>query len=161
MSSKPDRVFPVLRIGLSRAKKPLESSGYSISRPSWARRSEPPGAIPSVPPVHARAAIAVHTALHPAVPPAVFAAEPAAVMGQQGQAALLAVVERLVERVGRVGDLLQRRCRSCHVVGLLAQARHRIVRLLLILRAILGLHPRVSAIDPQLDQIAYRSLDRR
>ena len=79
-----------------------------------------------------------------------------------GEPALLAVVEGLVERIGGIGDLLHRRRRGRHVVGALAQARHRIVRLLRILRIVrLRRHPRIGAIDPQLGEIPHRGLDRR
>jgi len=78
----------------------------------------------------------------------------------EGGSALLAVVQGLVERVGRVRDLLQRHRRGCHVVGALAQARHRIRRLLRILLR-LRVHPRIGAIDPQLCEIPHRGLDRR
>src|SRR4029079_3785648 len=66
-----------------------------------------------------------------AAPPPALAAKPVVHMGQHGKAALLAVVQRLVERVGRIGDLLHGGRRSRHVVGALAQARHRIDRPLL------------------------------
>src|SRR4051812_5784699 len=48
-------------------------------------------------PVHSHAAHA-----HAVVPPAALTAEPAFHMGQNGKAALLAVIERLVERIGRI-----------------------------------------------------------
>src|SRR5580704_18580585 len=113
MSSKADRVFPSFGPARQWQKSRWNPAASPNLDRAWARGSEPPGAVPSVP-VHAGAAIAVHAALHPAMPPAAFAPEPAAAMGQEGEAALLAVVERLVERVGRVGDLLQRRSRSRH-----------------------------------------------
>ena len=65
------------------------------------------------------------------VPPASPTTKPAVHTGQHGKPALLAVVQRLVERVGRIGDLLHGGSGSRHVVGVVAQARHRIVRLLL------------------------------
>src|SRR6476646_2985257 len=101
--------------------------------------------------IHARpTAVAIPAALEAAVPPT-SAAEAASHMGQDGEAALLAVVQGLVERVGRVRDPLHRRCGGRHVVGPFAQARHHIIRLLLVLRTIaLRVHPRIGAIDPQL-----------
>src|ERR1700692_376975 len=59
-------------------------------------------------------AIAVATAIHAALPPAFAAAEPASPMRQDGKAALLAVVEGLVQRISRIRDLLQRRRRRGH-----------------------------------------------
>src|SRR5258708_2960503 len=95
-------------------------------------------------------AIPVHAALEPVVP--AFAAAKAFHMGQHGETTLLALVEGLVERVGRIRDLLQRRRRGSHIVGAFAQAGHRILRLLLILRLI---HPRVGAIAPQFGEIPH------
>ena len=62
--------------------------------------------------------------LPPPPPPAV------ADMREEREATLLAVVEGLVERIGRIRDTLQRRRRGRHPVGAFAQARYRIVRLL-------------------------------
>src|SRR5258705_1832948 len=131
-----------------KSKKPPESGGCC-----WAfgglevRRLELLGAA-SVTPVPARPAIPVITAI-PIVataPIAVIAvhsaheamgspaaAETAFRVRQDRKPALLGVIEGLVERVGRVGDALHRSRRGCHGVGAIAQARHRIVRLLLIL----------------------------
>src|SRR5260370_10638934 len=70
--------------------------------------------------IHARPApVAIHAALEAAVPPT-SAAEAAPHMGQDGEAAFLAVVQGLVERVGRVCDPLHRRCGGCHVVSAFA-----------------------------------------
>src|SRR5437868_3925423 len=74
-----------------------------------------------------KAAVAVGSAIKPAMMPAA-AAEAAFHPGQDRKAALLAVVQRLVERVGSVGDLLQCGCGSPHRVGALAQACNRITR---------------------------------
>src|SRR6266481_746414 len=125
----------------------------------WGAESARSEALTATVAVPIRAAIvAVHAALEPAVPPA-FCAKLATAMGQKRKPALLTVVERLVERVSRIRDLLQRRSRGRHIVGTLAQPRHRILRLLLIDLVILRLHPRVGAIDPQLGEIPHRSLD--
>src|SRR6516164_7682806 len=94
----------------------------------------------------ARPAVAVTAAIEPAASPA-FSAETAGAMGQDGEATLLALVERLVERIGRVGDLFHRRCRRRHAVGALAQPRHRVARLRIIG---FGFQPRIGPIDPQL-----------
>src|SRR3569833_4506688 len=82
-------------------------------QPPIAAVSEPPGLLAHV--VHAPVLAKVGTvqatlsALHPVMAPGA-AAEPAE-MGQDRKPALLAVVERLVERVGGVGELLHRvRC---------------------------------------------------
>src|SRR5438034_6878810 len=77
-------------------------------------------------------AIAVHAALKAVLPP-MPAAEAAPHMGQDGEPAFLAIVQGLVERVSRIGDPLHRRLRGRHAVGAVAQARDRIVRLLLVL----------------------------
>src|ERR1700675_4210408 len=110
-------------------------------------------------PVAAAVPIAAHHAmLEAAMMPTT--AEPAFHMGQDGKPALLAVVERLVERVGRIGDLLQRGRRGRHVVGAFAQARDRIVGLLLILVR-LCVYRRIGAIDPHLGEIPPRGLHRK
>src|ERR1700730_4091298 len=146
MSSKPREVFPTLPQSPRHGKSRRIPAAFSMIWGAGSARSEPLAAAVAVP---IRAAIvAVHAALEPAVPPA-FCAKLAAVMGQQRKPALLAVVERLVERVSRIRDLLQRRGRGRHIVGPLAQPRHRIIHLLLIGLVILRLHPRVGAIDPQ------------
>src|ERR1700726_4192566 len=88
------RVFPAL----GNAKKPLQSSGFSRFRPIVGPRSEPLGTAP-VP-----VAVTVPASLESTMSPA--SARPAFHMGQDGEATLLAIVEGLVERVGRVRDLL-------------------------------------------------------
>src|SRR6202790_3021895 len=91
-------------------------------------RSEPVGAA-AVAVIPVAIAVAIHAMLVAAM--AFAALGPALHMvGQDGEAAFLAVVQRLVERVSRVGDLLHRCRRAGHVVGAFAQAGHRIVRLL-------------------------------
>src|SRR3984893_11444367 len=113
-----------------KTKKPPESGGFccvSIDRrllplePFRAAAITPVPARPTVAivtiPLKAAtpAAIAVATihaaALESPVPPA-SATELAFLMRQKGEAAFLAVVEGLVEWVGRVGDLLHRRRRG-------------------------------------------------
>ena len=107
------------------------------------------------------AIVAIHAALETTVPPA-FPPPNRLHMGQDGKPALLAVIQGLVERIGGIRDLLHGRRRGRHVVGALAQPRHRIVRLLLRLRIIRRrVHPRIGAIDPQLGEIPHRGLDRR
>src|SRR3984885_1397855 len=96
------------------------------------KRLQPLGAAPSVS-VAARSAIPVITAipiaatitvvtLKTALTPT-FAAETAFHVGEDREAALLAVVEGLVQRIGGVGDLLQGRGSGPHGLGALAQAR--------------------------------------
>src|SRR5262245_15999849 len=153
MSSKPGGFFhPSARgssygkaAGIRRLFVPVTASGL---------RSEPltPAAIAAVAPVM------VHAAFHPAVAPATLPAE-ATVAGQDGKAALLTVVQGLVERVGGIRDLPHRRRGSRHVVGAFAKSRNRILGLLLVLGIIPRLHPRVGAIDPHLGKIPYRPLD--
>src|SRR6201995_5122751 len=116
--------FPAPPGGASR-KNPPDSGGLAVAHAARdAMASEPLAA----------AAVAIpgtaHAVFHPAMPPAFAAAKPTA-MGEHGKAPLLALVERLVERIGRIGDLLQRRSRSRHVVGALAQPRDRVIRRLL------------------------------
>src|SRR3984957_17638192 len=117
--------MPRSSAGTKNAKKPPESGGFLTYR-SAAVGSEPLGAAP-VAAIAVPAAIAVHATLKTMVAPPALAAEPASHMGQDGEPAFLAVVEGLVERVGRIGDLLQRGGRGRHIVGALAQPRHRVV----------------------------------
>src|SRR5882672_10050847 len=134
-------------------KKPLNFSGFRRYRDRSAESEclEPLAAAPiraavaivaipvetttpaAVVAVTVKAAVRAHTALpHTAVvAPAFAAAKTVLHVGQHGKPALLAVIQRLVERVGGIGDFLHRRSRGCHVVGALAQACYRIVRLLL------------------------------
>src|SRR5579864_5953496 len=70
---------------------------------------------PAMVPILPIAVVAIHAALISAVPPAA-AVEPVFHMGQDLEPALLALVQRLVERIGRIGDLLQRRGGRRHVV---------------------------------------------
>jgi hypothetical protein len=114
-------------------------------------------------PVAAAIAVAIAVAVAIAiivgfmVPPA-FVAE----MGKDLEATLLAVIEGLVERISGIRDTLHHSRRGRHPVGAFAQARHRIIRLLRIARTIvLGIHPRIGAIDPHLGEIPHRGLDRR
>src|SRR5664279_2688054 len=70
---------------------------------------------------HHRAALGpTHTVMHPAAMtvPAAFAAEFAsAALGERVEAVLLALVQALVERAGRVGELLERGAALRHHVG--------------------------------------------
>src|SRR6185312_12070561 len=158
------RGFPGGRVRQPNRKKPPDFGRLfdGFSKGGWPR-SEPLGAA-SVTAILAAArvtipvAVAIHVVL--AVSPA--AAETVLHMGQDPEPALLAVVQGLVERIGGIGDLLQRRRRCRHVVGALAQSRHRIVRLLRI-RGLVRLrgHSRIGAVDPHLCEIPHRGLDRR
>src|SRR5215468_560660 len=102
---------------------------------------------------HAGAAVVLHATLHPAVPPAP-AAKPAASMGQDGEPPLLVLIQRLVEWIRGIGDLLHGGRHRRHGVGAFAQVRHRVLGLLLSFRLAPGLRPRFTAFDPQLDEIA-------
>src|SRR6185437_1414264 len=120
-------------------KKPPNFSGFRRhrDRPAESKLLEPPAAAPiraavaviAIPVEPVAAVVAIGAAIHAhtawahstMVAPALAAAEPAHV-GQQSEAALLAVIERLVEQVGGIGDLLHGRSRGCHVVRALAQA---------------------------------------
>src|SRR3979409_391957 len=144
MSSKPGSVFPPLQAAGKR-EKPLDSSGFPAFQ-SAVRRSEPLGATP------ARSAVAIPVpaaivAVHAAMAP-IALTEAISHVGENGKAALLAVVEGPVERVRRIGEFLHGCCGGRHVLGALAQAGHRIVRLLLVAVALRG-HPRLGAGDPQ------------
>src|SRR5258705_2737750 len=130
--------------GSRNGKKPLDFSGFcrgpdtprrsGASEPLRAapvRSAIPVIAIPVIVAIAVGAAVHAHPALGIAVAPASPAAKAAVHMGQHGEPALLAVIQRLVERVGRISDLLQDTGRGRPIVGAVAQARHRIVRLLL------------------------------
>src|SRR6266851_7174960 len=148
MSSKGTAVFPT-----SGNEKPPETSGFAAFDGSstsmiegW--RLEP--FLPAAVAIPALPVIPVEAPFHPAVPPT-FAAEPAVVMGEDREPALLTVVERFVERVGRVGDLLHCLGTGRHGFGAVAQARHQIVIFLRVLRLVLRcIHPRIGAIHPEL-----------
>src|SRR6185295_4623983 len=170
--SKATRGCPASRAKFSRAladsrngKKPLDFSGFyrCSDRAPIEGVSEPFGAAPvrSTIPVITVAAIAAvavkipvppHFALEPVVAPAFPAPKP----GQDGEPALLAVIERLVERVGRFRDLLHGRRRGRHILGPVTQPRHRIVRLLLAGIVLRRVHPRVGAIDSELGELLDR-----
>jgi hypothetical protein len=150
MSSKPTLVSTAPLGSPAKSKKPPKFGGFNalnLAKPSGLKplRTALATAIP--------APVAI-TAIHAMVPPAT--AESAFHMRQDGQAAFLALIERFVERVSRIGDAFHRRRRGRHPVGALAQARHRIARIFL-----RRIHPRIGTIDPQLCKIPYRGLDRR
>src|SRR5262245_27597883 len=87
-----------------------------------------------------------------------MAAEPVAPEAGQAienrEAALLTVVEALVERVGGVGEFLQRRAGIGHGCGALTQPLDRIV-------AGLGVAHRAHAVEPQLAVVARGLLEGR
>src|SRR4051812_32464437 len=93
-------------------------AAFACSEISAVARLQPLGAAFAVP-VASGAAIPIITAIPVAATVAVvalktamvpaFTAEPAFHMGQDRKASLLAVVQGLVERIGGIGDLLQRR----------------------------------------------------
>src|ERR1700731_2133387 len=159
--------------GPAKARKPPERGGlpWLSKSASEAPRLEPFGVAAAT--IAARTAIsiatgipiatAIHAVLEAATSPT-FAAEPARPVREDGEAALLAVVQGLVERVSCIGDLLHRRCRGRHVVGAFAKAADRIARVLriLLLRIILpGAGLRIGAIDPEFCELPHRALDRR
>src|SRR5437879_5058202 len=116
MSSNAAGFFPLF----ARYARPLKShrnpATFTPSSDARSARSEPLAAAVAVP---------VMVAFHPAMAPAPLAAKPAMV-GQDGESPLLAVVERLVERIGRIRDLPHRSRRGRHVIGALSQPRNRI-----------------------------------
>src|SRR5215831_17296397 len=89
-------------------------------------------------------ALAVHPLLHPPMPPTF--AETAGAIGQNGKAAFLALVKRLVQRVRGISDLLQCSGGSDHIVGAFAQARHRVF-------LFLSVHPCLCAVYPELCEL--------
>src|SRR6476646_9631108 len=122
MSSKPEGVFP----GFGGAPAGQKTAGFQrlppmSGIPPGNARSEPLRA-PSIQslfrpaiPVVAVAVIAALPAaivaiplktLHTTLPPAFTAAKPAIHAGQHRKPALLAVIQRLVERIGRIRDFL-------------------------------------------------------
>src|SRR5438132_1064731 len=130
-------------------KKPLDFSGFcgcSDQAPTGGA-SEPFGAAPvraAIPviTVAIAAKVAIHApfALELVMAPAPHAPEPVHA-GQNGKPALLAVIERLVERVSRFRDLLHGPGRRRQILGPVAQPCHRIVRLLLAGIVLRRLHP--------------------
>src|ERR1700733_1570269 len=113
------------------AKKPPDSGGFSeVWRVSPPASSKPPGVAPAAM-VPARAAIPIVTTIpivaavavpSVAIPleltvPPVLAFATVSHVGQDLQAALLAVIQRLVERVGRIRHLLQLGAPGRPVVG--------------------------------------------
>src|SRR5450631_1181677 len=102
MSSKGALFFPSRRWPQA-TEKPPDSGGQPQSQAkarlsSGRSRSEPFG--PAF--VQVRPVLVIYAAFHPAVPPA-SAVKPAVPMGQDGEAALLGVIQRLVEGIGRIG----------------------------------------------------------
>src|SRR4051794_23088303 len=117
MSSKPEGVFPAFSGRPGRQKAAGFQRLPPMSRLAPGNiRSEPLRAalIRGAVPVVAVAVIATFAAaivaiplktLHAALPPALTAAaKPAIHSGEHGQTALLAVIQRLVERIGRIRD---------------------------------------------------------
>src|ERR1041385_4180442 len=122
--------FPLPMPCPTHAKKPPECGGFFASMTGPCRRELQPlgaaapfaAAIAFRTTVAVKAAVAaVKTAAKSAMMPAA-AAEAAFHAGQDRKPALLAVVKGLVERIGSVGDLLQRGCRGAHRVGAGARA---------------------------------------
>src|SRR5258705_11134679 len=130
--------------GSRNGKKPLDFSGFCRCQGiSWRTgASEPLGAapvrfaipviaIPVVAAIAVGAAVHAHPALGIAMAPASPAAKAAVHMGQHPEPALLSVIQRLVKRVGRIGDLLKGGGRGRLIAGAVAQPHPRIVALLL------------------------------
>jgi hypothetical protein len=169
-------IFPGRFGAAPAAKKPPVSGGFSeISIDQRTARSKPLGVPPAamvaalaavpviavIPVVTPVAAFAVAVTLEFTVPPTAIA-ETVLHMGENPEPPLLAIVKRLVERIGGIRDLLQVRRGCRHGIGALAQAGDRIVRLLRIPRIILlRIHPRIGAVDSQLREIPYGGLERR
>src|SRR5437764_9590356 len=91
-------IFPAPRRIAQFIEKPPESGGFQRPRRGLATWSEPLGAAPVA------TIVPVVVAVHPAVvaPPAALTVK-TAMMGQDGKPPLLAVIERLVERIGGIG----------------------------------------------------------
>src|SRR5262249_43003043 len=90
------RIFPLFVRLRARRKGRGIPAAWPLSGGTGGCASEPLAAAPAIP------IVATHAAFHPAMTPA-LGPEPA-VMGQDREPPLLAIVERLVERVGRIGD---------------------------------------------------------
>src|SRR5260221_2178496 len=127
MSSKPGGFAGPSAERKSR-RNPAASPGFG--RLKIGARLEPLGAAtihagPAIP-IVTMVPIAIAAIHHAPVPPA-STAEAAFHMRQEGEPALLAVIEGLGERSSRVRDTLHRRSHRRHRVGALAHARHWIV----------------------------------
>src|SRR5690349_8180823 len=114
--------FPGAVRPLQLSVKPPESGGFQILRnTSPALMVMTSGSAPLQPLLAPAAAVAIAIAvtaghaMTEAVAPSA-AAKAAGPVGQDRQAPLLAFIERLVERIGRVGDLLHRRSRARHEI---------------------------------------------
>src|SRR3984893_8821018 len=99
MSSNPREVFPTLPQSPRHGKSRRIPAAFSMIWGAGSARSEPLAAAVAVP-IRA-ACVPARAGLEPGVPPAVGAKLPPGV-GEQRTRALLAVVERLVERVSRI-----------------------------------------------------------
>src|SRR6478752_5441224 len=129
MSSKPGGVFPAFggdpgkqkAAGFQRLPPMLPMARRNrLSEPLRAAAVRPAVTIIAVAIVAAIPAtiVAIPVHAHPAaMPPTLSPAEAVLHMGQHRKPALLAVVQRLVERIGRIRDLLHGGRRDRHVVG--------------------------------------------
>src|SRR5579872_6657402 len=133
-------------------KKPPESGGFC-----YTDRASGAGPAGSQPFRATAVAVTIHHAAPEMAAPA-FSMTPS-VTRKHRQAPLLTIVQRLVERIGRIGDLLQGDRGHRHSLGAIAQACHR-VGLLLVGLGIVGF-ARLGAIDSDLDQVTHRALNRR
>src|SRR3954454_21604048 len=163
--------------GFSPAPKPRKSrrnpAAFCLLGQAALKRLQPLGTAPPLAvTVAARPAISVVAAipiaatvtvvaLKPTMTPA--AAETAFHAGQDREASLLAVVERLVERIGGIGDLLQRRSRGPHGLGALTKARHRVIGRRRPVAIVIAhrVHARIGAVDPELGEFLHRGFNRR
>src|SRR5579859_1545280 len=154
-----DEVFPLMsgchKYRKSRAN-PAASPSFAVIAGAQALESLRTAALAAVPLV---VAIAAHHAVTEAAAPPALSAKAAGPVRQDGEAALLAVVQRLVKRIGGIGDLLHGGRRRRHIVGALAQAAHRVIRFLRVIG--LDVDPRIGAVDPQFCKLAHRGLNRR
>src|SRR5215212_10873211 len=137
---------------MDNSKETPESRGFSslcptedpALKPLWSAPATmiPAGAVVPTTPVSAR-----HFVVEAGAAPC--SAEPASHMRQDRKPALLPFIQRLVQRVRRVGDFLQRGRRTRHVVGAFAQLRHGIIGPLLVLACV---HPLSGALLSQLPE---------
>src|ERR1044072_4386667 len=164
MSSNAERLFPCAAPAPARKKAAGIRRRFVSMTGLCECELQPLGAaavaatIPFRTSVAVKAAVTAIAAAKSAMMPAA-AAEAAFHPGQDREAALLAVVKRLVERIGGVRDLLDRGCSGAHRVGGRARPGDRIAGSLTVAIVVAHrVHPRIGAVDPQLCEFLHGGL---